>query len=1009
MQATAFLDSGSSKSYITTELAALLELRTEEKEEISMYTLGTLDPVPLPATSHTIGIKTMKGTHMFSVKALQILTSDMKIANLKEEINDVNIVTTSSKKPSILIGADYFWTIMLSDEFCVKTLPNGYQLVHSSVGDMIRGKPLRSTKNVDYCYNSTTNDHETLEEMLQRFWDLESQGIHDNPISSDDEICLQKFNETIFYDNNEGRYVVQLPFKGDKKELPTNSQLAYARLAQNVKNLQLTPGLIEEYHMLIQDQLARGIIEELHDTQPPAVGCHYLAHHAVISEGNKTTKIRCVYDGSAKTKNNPSLNDLLFRGPVLLPDLTGLLLRIRMAPIIIASDIEKAFLMIGLDDESQDFTRFLWLKDPHKPLVPENVTTYRFRRVPFGLVVSPFLLAATIRYHLMMTETPSAKELIRNTYVDNIFYGVETVNEGVKFYNESKQLFKQAGVIPHISTTSSSRKKAQKSMKTTRVLGIPWNVKDDQFIIKLPKLPNPDMMWTKRQVLKVVASAYDPLAKITMPRKILTGPKSTSTFEIHVFTNASKNGYCAVAYLVEINSKRTSTLLMSETRLSPLKSTLTIPRLELSAITLGAKLLKHLRSNLDIPIEQTFIWSDSNVALTWIKSKNTLPLFTQNRIKSVKENAFDAVLRYVPGDSNPADVESRGVAIQNLIPYDSWWRGPEFLLQTQNHWPTDISSENDQINCHVKKDKILSPIPELLLQPKRFSSWQRLLRVIFHVLLFVVKKSPKAKKHLGESKSALYGKAEVILFRLAQLQYPPCSVLKEQLNLFVCTETNLWKSKGRVDKADLPIETVTPVYLPRESHITSLYILHVHLTNNHCGINQTLTELRRCIWITKGRHATKKTLNKLCLHCKRYKAQPFRLPDFPAHPARRVNRPLYPFENAGMDYTGPLLYKTDSDSTAKYWILLLTCLNTRAIYVDIVLDMSAKTLLHTLRRFSAAIAYPRWILCDNSKTFKSIADLHDSLNTESDEKPDIIEERSNSSSFQASVRAGWTI
>ncbi|RCN34324.1 hypothetical protein ANCCAN_19824 [Ancylostoma caninum] len=86
----------------------------------------------------------------------------------------------------------------------------------------------------------------------------------------------------------------------------------------------------------------------------------------------------------------------------------------------------------------------------------------------------------------------------------------------------------------------------------------------------------------------------------------------------------------------------------------------------------------------------------------------------------------------------------------------------------------------------------------------------------------------------------MYGKEEVISFRLAQLQYPPCSVLKEQLNLFACSEANIWKSKGRVDKADLPTEAIIPVYLPRESHITSLYVLHIRLTKNHCGINQTL-------------------------------------------------------------------------------------------------------------------------------------------------------------------------
>ncbi|ETN72012.1 hypothetical protein NECAME_19060 [Necator americanus] len=198
-------------------------------------------------------------------------------------------------------------------------------------------------------------------------------------------------------------------------------------------------------------------------------------------------------------------------------------------------------------------------------------------------------------------------------------------------------------------------------------------------------------------------------AKITIPRKILTGSKSTPTFEIHVFTDSSKSGYCAVVYLIEITSKRTSTLLIFKIRLSPLKSTLTIPRPELSTIALGAKLLKHICLNVDITIEQIFIWSDSNVALTWTKSKNSLPLFIRKRIKSIKENAADAILRFVPGDSNPADVGSRGLAIQNLILYDAWWTGADFLLQTHAHsWPTDISSknvssENDQINCHAKR------------------------------------------------------------------------------------------------------------------------------------------------------------------------------------------------------------------------------------------------------------------------------------------------------------------
>lgn len=106
----------------------------------------------------------------------------------------------------------------------------------------------------------------------------------------------------------------------------------------------------------------------------------------------------------------------------------------------------------------------------------------------------------------------------------------------------------------------------------------------------------------------------------------MPGAKATSTFEIHVFTDALKAGFCAVAYLVEISTEQRVSLLMSRTRLATLKLPLTIPRLEISAVNLGSKLLKHFRSNLDISMEKVLILSESNVAL-------------ENRIyRSIKEN-----------------------------------------------------------------------------------------------------------------------------------------------------------------------------------------------------------------------------------------------------------------------------------------------------------------------------------------------------------------------------------
>jgi hypothetical protein len=152
---------------------------------------------------------------------------------------------------------------------------------------------------------------------------------------------------------------------------------------------------------------------------------HYLPHRAVIKEDKATTKIRIVMDASAKPKgipNAPSLNDCLHTGPLLLKELVGILLRFRRMRNVILADIEKAFLQLSVRIQDRDCTRFLWFDDPNE-VDPENIhfekcIIFRFCRVSFGLTVSPFLLNATIREHLMLFDLPLAHIIEENLYVD---------------------------------------------------------------------------------------------------------------------------------------------------------------------------------------------------------------------------------------------------------------------------------------------------------------------------------------------------------------------------------------------------------------------------------------------------------------------------------------------------------------------------------------------------------------------------------------------------------------
>ena len=129
-------------------------------------------------------------------------------------------------------------------------------------------------------------------------------------------------------------------------------------------------------------KLANGIIELVdQSTTTPAAfhNCkslvHYLPHHAVVRQDRETTKIRVVYDGSARDKNEShSLNDCLLTGPNYVPMLFDILLRFRTYPVALTGDIERAFLMICIAEEDRDALRFLWLQDPFDPR--SNVQTF---------------------------------------------------------------------------------------------------------------------------------------------------------------------------------------------------------------------------------------------------------------------------------------------------------------------------------------------------------------------------------------------------------------------------------------------------------------------------------------------------------------------------------------------------------------------------------------------------------------------------------------------------------
>ena len=127
------------------------------------------------------------------------------------------------------------------------------------------------------------------------------------------------------FENN--RYCVTLPFKNHSEVLRDNFNVTRSRLISLKRKLNSNLTWLHEYDQIIKDYLKSNIIEEVNENEV-VTSAHYLHHHAVIKSVIETTKTCIVFDASAKSdKNEPSLNEILYSGPCLLPLSEDILLR----------------------------------------------------------------------------------------------------------------------------------------------------------------------------------------------------------------------------------------------------------------------------------------------------------------------------------------------------------------------------------------------------------------------------------------------------------------------------------------------------------------------------------------------------------------------------------------------------------------------------------------------------------------------------------------------------------
>ena len=914
----------------------------------------------------------------------------------------------------VLIGSDYWGLVMTGEMF---HMPCGLIAVNSKFGWSLSG-PVPEKK----CSNNGNRSISMFmaEANVSDLWSLETIGIKDKidkaSQAEHEQEVKDKFKSEISV-QPDGRYVVKLPWISKNVELPDNRNIAEKRLRTATQKL-TNQGNYEKYAKIFHEWEKEGIIEV---KQGSSSREHFLPHRPVFKPESITTPVRPVFDASCRVGKHPSLNQCLEKGPNMLELIPSILLRFRIEKVGIIADIRKAFQMVAVAEEDRNVQKFLWWKDAGQNQLME----YRHCRVVFGMNCSPFILAAVLEYHLDNVKAEDqavAAVLKKSMYVDNCVVSLSNEEEYEEFRDKSVAVMNDARMDLRQWETNLD----QGGDRITTVLGLKWDKNEDVLFCQVNEDYKLEAEVNKRSVLSLVAKVFDPigflcpamlppklmlqeswalkldwdeewslpqkerimqwstelekLSEIRISRWASRGEKGMS-YQIHTFTDASQYAYAAVVFLrVQKMDQVSVQLLMAKSRLAPLckkGKRATIPRLELMGCLVGARLYNTVVAALSFEGVDSYFWTDSTTALTWIQREEDWGTFVGNRVKEVNELTKKENWRFVPGVMNPADLPSRGCSLSELRE-SKWWEGPNWLYSDKDRWP-NVREQVDKLEViQEKKKSEISMTSGVVLEPK-FSSYIKTVRVAAWIRRFV----DNCRKRENRSLTRYLGlpeirKAELDVIKEVQTKHYPKKPDMGKIEVYQ-SEDQLWHLRTRLTNLRSLECFQSPILLPNSDPIVHQLIEYVHRSNCHGGTQIVLGALRERFWIPSGRKTVGRIIRK-CTVCRRQAGKSLESDPAPL-PKLRVEA-QYAFQTTGVDLAGPLILKNGR----KVWVVLYTCSVYRGIFLDLVDSISTEDFVDSLEKFTSIVGRPSRLFSDNGTNFVGAYNLMKLLNWKKIEK-----------------------
>ncbi|XP_051155328.1 uncharacterized protein LOC127277923 [Leptopilina boulardi] len=588
--------------------------------------------------------------------------------------------------------------------------------------------------------------------------------------------------------------------------------------------------------------------------------------------------------------------------------------------------------------------------------------------------------------------------------------------------------------------------------KSDKVLGLRWDTNSDTFTFnlglnKIPaKLLTEAKPPTKREFLKIIMSIFDPLgflspftvkSKILMQEIWISGinwdspladderetwqswlaelrqvgacsvqrcylysNENVKRTELHVFCDASKRAYAAVAYwrFEKADGQIETSIIANKSRVAPLKP-LSIPRLELQAALLGSRLAQTIEKEHNLKIDQRILWSDSRTVILWLKSDPRFyHTFVAHRLGEICELTSPSNWRWVPTNDNPAD-DATKFSKTPLNSNQRWFFGPPFLKKRESDWPDQTAIFNeDSVNLASAEKKGPNVATLVIAKDKcipvasNFSSYKRLLGSTAQMLLAIDKM--KGNKNRTLSVEHLQAAEKLILIEsqkqsfsdeIKELQHgSPIKKSSRLANLNPkLSNDGLLRLESRVaDKVDISFDN-EPIILDGKHHVTRLLLEEYHIAQKHGSPNTVINEIRQKYWILNLRNSLR-SIGTHCQYCKLRSEKP-KVQIMGKLPSARLAYKKRPFSYCGLDYFGPLSITVGkktrlSKGKHKRWVALFTCLTTRAIHLELVDNLSADSAIMALCRMSNRRGRPLEIHSDNGTNFRGAdKELRESL------------------------------